>query len=110
LGKGSHPRPFSPLWAGNPINPIITPASGAGRAAGHIGGLGDRGHGLAPHGCAVVLADASELLHSGGASIERRLAVALEHDARGSPNVDFRYRAGKLRRRGDMASLVAMVL
>jgi hypothetical protein len=109
LGKGSHPRPFSPLCAGSPINPIITPVSGAGRAAGRIGGLGDRGHGLAPHGCAVVLAGASELVHSGGAFIERRAAVALE---RGSlaRNVDLRYGAAKLRERGDTASPVAPVL
>ena len=46
-----------------------------------------------PRGCVVVLAGARERLHSGGAFIGRRLAVALEREPRCSPNGDLRCRA-----------------
>jgi hypothetical protein len=50
----------------------------------------------APHSRPVVVADRHEFVSSGGAFLERLVAIALEHQLRRPPNVDLRDRALKL--------------
>jgi hypothetical protein len=53
-------------------------------------------HDPAPGRRAVVIAGGCELVGAGGAFLQRSLAVALEHQVRGAPNVDLRYQSGRL--------------
>jgi len=63
---------------------------------GHVRELGDGGTDPAPHGRPVVVAGGHELVSSGGAFLERLVAMALEHQLRCPPNVDLRDHALKL--------------
>ncbi len=58
--------------------------------------LGDRVHDPTPHGRPVVVAGGHEFVSSGGAFLERLVAIALEHQLRRPPNVDLRDHALKL--------------
>ena len=56
---------------------------------GRVRKLGDSSSDPAPHGRPVVVAGGYELVSSGGAFIERLVAIALEHKLRRPPNVDL---------------------
>jgi hypothetical protein len=57
---------------------------------GGICELGDGGSDPAPHGRPIIVASGYEFVSSGGAFLERFVAIALEHQLRRPPNVDFR--------------------
>ena len=63
---------------------------------GGIRELGDGGSDPAPHDRPVIVAGGHELVGSGGAFLERLVAIALEHQLRGPPDVDLRDYALKL--------------
>jgi len=53
-------------------------------------------HDPAPNSHAVIVASGQELVGSGGAFLERLVALALEHQLGRPPNVDLRDHAPKL--------------
>ena len=63
---------------------------------GRVREMGDSGSDPAPHGRPVVVAGGHELVRSGGTFLERLVAIALEHQLCGLPNVDLRDHALKL--------------
>ena len=62
--------------------------------------LGDGRHDPTPGRRAVMIAGERELVSSSGAFLERSLAVALEHQLRGPPDVDLGYHSAKMYGRG----------
>ena len=68
----------------------------AGR--GLIGELPNGIRDPAPGGHAVIIPGGREFVGAGGAFLERLVAVALQHELRRSPNIDFGYHAAKVAR------------
>src|SRR6202043_1135885 len=67
------------------------------RARRHVvGELLDGGGNPAPRRRAIVIAVGRELVGARAALLERFLAVALEHQIGGAPDIDLGYHAGKL--------------
>jgi hypothetical protein len=62
--------------------------------------LADGGGDPAPDCCAIVVILRSELIGAPGAFLEGLLAVPLEHQGGGAPDVDLRYHRHRLTRRG----------
>jgi hypothetical protein len=61
--------------------------------------VGELAHGIgdpAPGRGAVVIVACGEFVSSRGAFIERFLALALQHQGGGAPDIDLRYYAGKI--------------
>jgi hypothetical protein len=56
----------------------------------------DGGSNPAPGHGAVVIAVRREFVGAGAALLERFLAVALEHQVGGAPDIDLRYHSGKI--------------
>ncbi len=69
---------------------------GAGR--GCVGELPDGIRDPAPDGHAAVIAGRCELVNARGAFLERLLAVALEHEGGGAPDVDLGNHAARFPR------------
>ena len=59
-----------------------------------LNGRGDPAPGVG----AVVIAVGRELVGPRGALLERFFAIALQHQGRGTPDIDFGYHAGKIAR------------
>jgi hypothetical protein len=53
----------------------------------------------APGVGALVIAVGRELVDPGAALLERFVAIALQHQGGGTPNIDLRYHAAKIARR-----------
>jgi hypothetical protein len=58
--------------------------------------LVDGGGDAAPHRGAVIILLGREFIGARGAFLERLVAVALQHQVGGPPNVDLGYHAGKV--------------
>ena len=63
-----------------------------------VGELLNRGRDPAPGVRTIVIAVGRELVSPRGALLERFIAVALQHQTGGSPDIDLGYHAGKIAR------------